>query len=196
MADGERALTPWDRALAAYDRSSGSGGLFRLAYRELSPMVNATARQLLLGDGEEAKDVTHEVFIRLHAKLAELEPAGLPGWLQRATCMVVCNVRRKRKRYDKRLERYATARGRADSISPSKVMSALMCREVLACLPDEQRLVVIQKLGLGLTYEEIANAMQCTVPVVRRLLRSAQTELERLANHDPTAHSLAERLQR
>ena len=70
--------------------------LLTAIYHEYSVPIHSYASRLL-GNGEDADDITQEVFIRAHAHLVELrDPARLKSWLYRiATNLCMDQLRRR-----------------------------------------------------------------------------------------------------
>lgn len=72
--------------------------LLTAVYHEYSVPIHSYAARLL-GNGEDADDITQEVFIRAHAHLAELrDPARLKSWLYRIATNLCMDQLRKRSR--------------------------------------------------------------------------------------------------
>jgi RNA polymerase sigma-70 factor, ECF subfamily len=161
MADG---VPTWEEVARDYGRF-----LYNVAYR-------------LAGNDDDAQDLVQESLIRIRKGLERYEPGSLEGWLARiVTNVFLDEVRRKRRRPIEVLpddpERLLPSAPGADE--PTDSLSDDV-QAALRRLPEDFRTAVVLCDVVGLSYEEIAEAISVPVGTVRsrihrgrRLLRAA-----------------------
>jgi RNA polymerase sigma-70 factor (ECF subfamily) len=138
--------------------------------------------QRMLGNAAEAEDVAQEVFLRVHRSIAEFRgEARLSTWLYAITSRLCLNrlrsaERRWRQDDPDALERVPGEGDAAGHLERSEVESAL--REAIAELPEERRIVLVLRDLEGLSYEEIAQALDVELGTVRSRLHRARMDLK------------------
>ena len=155
-------------------------------------MVYALACHLL-GDREEAMEVSQEVFLRVFRTLSAFRgQSALKTWIFR----IVVNQARNRQRWWNRrhrtqqvsLDLHVEQCGEIESsgeVLPDRLLAskevAARIDQALARLPFDQRTVVVLREVEGLRYEEIAFSLGVAVGTVKsRLTRARQTLREEL----------------
>ena len=145
-----------------------------------------------IGDRAGAQDLAQEVFIKVWQAARDYEPkAKFTTWLYRITVNLCLNElkssRRKRwfsiHRFDEDSEKTM------DEILPDDAPSAedlLLAKErsrqiseALQSLPDNQRMALILKRYDDLSYQEIAQILDCSVSAVESLLVRAKRNLQK-----------------
>ncbi len=140
-------------------------------YRRHAPALLLYARQW----GGRAEDLVQEAFVRLAQQCPP--PENVLAWLYG----VVRNVAREASRADARRRRreewssspeawFAAADDRLDAQEASRL---------LADLPLELREVIVARLWGGLTFEEVAGLVGCSLPTAHRRYQTALTELRK-----------------
>ena len=119
----------------------------------------------MLGSRAEAEELAQEVFLRVHRAIAEFRgDAKLSTWLY-AIASRLC------------LNRLASSRaGPADELERSELEAAL--HRAIAELSEERRIVVVLRDLEGLSYEEIAAALELELGTVRSRLHRARMDLK------------------
>ena len=164
-----------------------------LAFRQIVDMFREPILRLChqyIGVQEEAEEVAQDVFLHLYRAAATYEPrAKLSTFLYRIAVNLSLNRIRDTKR--KRLvsldmlqtcrpEDPADAESRPDHDLERKEKAEAI-RRVIDTLPESQKTALILKRYHGLSYDEIARVMHCSVPSVEsRLHRAKQTLTESL----------------
>lgn len=151
--------------------------VFRTAY----PRVVAVAARVL-GSRNEAEDVAQEVFLTFGRSSV---PAGEAlGWLSVAAAHTALNHVRSGRRRARREE--ATDRG--DGVAPD-VADAVVIRDerrrvraALARLPRRQAVALVLRHS-GLSYAEVAAALDLSPGSVGTTVRRAETALRKELNH-------------
>ncbi len=143
----------------------------------------------LLGDRDEALDLSQEVFLRVFRTLPAFRgQSALRTWIYRIAINQARNRQRwwrRRRRSDQvQLEHHVLEHGDlrqpGDGDSPDRALArkelAARLWRSLDALPFEQRTVVVLREIDGLTYEEIAESLDVAIGTVKsRLTRARQT---------------------
>jgi RNA polymerase sigma-70 factor (ECF subfamily) len=171
----------------------------RVAFRELVELHQRSVIQTInraIGDSWEAEDLAQRVFVQVWRSASRYEPrAKFTTWLFAIVRNAILNEYRRRGRRsaesldamsESAEEGGAGARfadTQATNPSQQAVEHELQDRIDAAIqeLPESQRLAVILCRFEGLSYEEIAETLNCSVPAVKSLLhRARETLKERL----------------
>jgi len=154
----------------------------------------------LLGNGEDARDVAQDAFVRAYRALGQLEDANRFGpWLMRVVSNLSLNFRRSRKlRAAVSLDGSPENPSIADDPSAghrqlkgNKVDAGIMAEETsgaiqvaMAQLPEKQRLALILFSVEGMPQNEVAEILDCTVELVKWNVFQARKKLkEALADY-------------
>jgi RNA polymerase sigma-70 factor (ECF subfamily) len=136
----------------------------------------------LTGNDDDAYDLVQEALLRVRKGLETYQPGSMEGWLSRiVTNVFLDEVRRKRRRPVEVMpedpERLLPAAPSADEATENLSDDV---QDALRRLPEEFRTAVVLCDVVGLSYEEIADAISVPVGTVRsrihrgrRLLRTA-----------------------
>ena len=137
----------------------------------------------MLGDRTEAEDVAQEVFLRVHAAVRDFRgEAKLSTWLYTIASRLCLNrlasgERRRTHAGDETLMRLPSAdAGAAAALERGERDAAL--QQAIAALPEERRIVVVLRDVEGLSYEEIAQALDLEPGTVRSRLHRARLDLK------------------
>jgi RNA polymerase sigma-70 factor (ECF subfamily) len=194
--DREVLARPLDAGIepAAVDKEVSFEQVFE---RYHSMVYNLTYR--ILGDREEALDISQEVFVSIYRKLGRFRwESSLKTWIYR----IAVNKASNRSRWWNRLRRRGTVsldrhlskddtRSYADALvaperSPEEaVLAHEMSAEIeraLIRLPMQQRAAVVMRDIEGLSYEEIAAAFQVSLGTVKSRIARGREELKRRLN--------------
>lgn len=144
---------------------------------------------VLLGDREEALDVSQEVFLRVFRTLGRFRgDAALRTWIYRIVVNQARNRQRSwmRRRRDAQvsLEDYASAHGEprasgqvgADVRLERRQLASRM-RAAVGALPFEQRTAIVLREFHGMRYQEIAFSLGVTVGTVKSRLARGRAAL-------------------
>jgi RNA polymerase sigma-70 factor (ECF subfamily) len=136
----------------------------------------------MLGNRAEAEDLAQEVFVRVHRAIGEFRgEAKLSTWLYAIASRLCLNrltsgERRLARQGEETLIRLASSDvGPADEAERSELESAL--HRAIAELGEDRRIVVVLRDLEGLSYEEIAAALELELGTVRSRLHRARMDL-------------------
>ena len=158
MAD---PVPSWEEVARRYGRF-----LYNVAYR-------------LAGNDDDANDLAQEALLRVRKGLESYQPGSMEAWLSRiVTNVFLDEVRRRRRRPveampedpDRVLPPTAAADAATDKLS-DEVQAALRA------LPEDFRAAVVLADVVGLSYEEIAEALDVPVGTVRSRIHRGRRQL-------------------
>ena len=170
--------------------ASGDDESFAELVRRHAPRVRALCAATLRGD-DAADDAAQEAFLKAHRALGRWSgEAAFGTWLHRIAvnhCLDLLRAaaRRKTDSLDEMLEADGAALGRALSEeSPARALEDRDAVErLLNRLNSEQRLALTLREVDGLSYEEIAESMSCSLDSVKARLKRARAELLKMSRH-------------
>ena len=148
----------------------------------------------LLGDRDEALDLSQEVFLRVFRTIHTFRgQSALRTWIYRIAINQARNRQRwwrRRRRSDQvQLEQHVLDHGElrqpGDSDAPDRALArkemATRLWAALDALPFDQRTVIVLREIDGLSYDDIADSLEVAVGTVKsRLTRARQTLREQL----------------
>jgi RNA polymerase sigma-70 factor, ECF subfamily len=143
----------------------------------------------VIGREEDARDVAQETFLRAFRALSGFKgQAKFSSWLYRIT-LNLCRdwIRRERRTPIAQAPEGVDLIELAGEGAPSESIEDLVSRKQLglavakamALLPDEQRTAIILKEYHGLTFQEIADLLDCPLSTVKTRLYQGLTVLRR-----------------
>jgi RNA polymerase sigma-70 factor (ECF subfamily) len=144
----------------------------------------------LCGDPHDAADLVQEVLLRVRRGLSSYQPGSLDGWLWRITHNAFIDEMRRRQRRPTAplpdvLDRWASqsAPGADEELATMRLGEEIQA--ALMDLPFEFREAVVMCDVVGLSYDEIAEAVAVPIGTVRsrihrgrKLLRTALAQEE------------------
>ncbi len=143
----------------------------------------------VIGREEDARDVCQETFLRAFRALGGFKgQAKFSSWLYRIT-LNLCRdwIRRERRQPIAQTPEGVDLIELAGETEPSESVEELVARkeigaavaQAMALLPEEQRTAIILKEYHGLTFQEIANMLDCPLSTVKTRLYQGLTVLRR-----------------
>jgi RNA polymerase sigma-70 factor (ECF subfamily) len=151
----------WEEVARRYGRF-----LYNVAYR-------------LAGNDDDANDLAQEALLRVRKGLESYQPGSMEAWLSRIVTNVFLDEVRRRKRRpvealpddpDRLLPPSAAAASATDKLS-DEVQAALRS------LPEDFRAAVVLCDVVGLSYEEIGEALEVPVGTVRSRIHRGRRQL-------------------
>src|SRR4051812_45444494 len=175
-----------DQLVAAF--RAGNEDAFQVIFDRYRQRLFAYTRQMLGGSRQDAEDALQDVFVRAYGALRATErPISLRAWLYRVA----------HNRCIDQLRRPVPAAVEVFEVSRSPLHDPLAEAErrddLRRLIEDVQRLPQAQRSALlmremeGLTYEELAGALDTTVPAIKSLLVRARIGLVEAAEARDTA---------
>jgi len=143
----------------------------------------------MLGDHAEAEDLAQQVFIRVWKSAPRWEPtAKFTTWLYTILRNLVFNECRRRSRHqthsldaatddDEHPQQFADGNMKAPDAAMLDAEMQDAIERAIHELPEAQRMAVVMRRYQDVSYEEIGEVLDLSVPAVKSLLFRARTEL-------------------
>jgi len=162
-----------------------TSALEELIERHQALVAGTVAR--MLGSNSDVEDIAQQVFIRVWKSARRYTPrAKFTTWLLKITRNLVFNeLRRTKRRAQVPLESETGAEEPVlkDESNPAPDASLLevelreAIEEAIMHLPETQRMALVLRRYEQLSYEQIAEVLDLSVPAVKSVLFRARTEL-------------------
>lgn len=166
------------------ERNSLSGGL-QASFEDLVASFDRRIYNLVLrlvGNEDDAADITQETFVRAFAAWEGFEGRSAPyTWL----CQIAINLCKNRARDGARWDDEPVSEDNLESVlpSPAEEIERLELRDrvrrAIDSLPPAYRIVTVLRDLQGLTYQEISEASGLSVDVIKTRLARARAMLRR-----------------
>ncbi|MDQ3118178.1 MAG: sigma-70 family RNA polymerase sigma factor [Verrucomicrobiota bacterium] len=168
--------------------AAGAGDMVafeKLVVRHQALVAGTVAR--MLGDNSEVDDVAQQVFVRVWKSARRYVPrAKFTTWLLKITRNLVFNELRRRKRHavtplqheagEEEMQIKDECGQQPDASFLERELQGAIA-SAIAQLPESQRMALVLRRYEELSYEEIAEVLDQSVPAVKSLLFRARTEL-------------------
>ena len=173
-------------------RDGDTAAFEQLVERHQMLVIGTVAR--MLGSNSDVDDIAQQVFIRVWKSAGRYVPrAKFTTWLLKITRNLVFNeLRRSKRRAHIPIQMDPDAEEiplkdegtqAPDAAALEKELQEAIDRAI-ARLPETQRMAVILRRYEDMSYEQISDVLDISVPAVKSVLFRARTELrERLANY-------------
>jgi RNA polymerase sigma factor (sigma-70 family) len=180
-----------DDQLVALFRS-GNDEAYRVIHDRYRQRLYSYVRQMLAGSRPDAEDALQDVFLRAYGALrADDRPIALRAWLYRvAHNRCIDQLRRP---VPTSADMYDVSRPPlADPLEETERREDLRrLVDDVRRLPDQQRSALLMRELEGLSYAELADAHDVTVPAIKSLLVRARLGLVQAAEaRDTTCHEI------
>ena len=169
----------------------GDTSAFEEVIERHQALVAGTAARML-GSNSDVEDLAQQVFIRVWKSARRYVPrAKFTTWLLKITRNLVFNELRRAKRrahVPLQSEPGAEEIPLKDETNPAPDASLLedelqrAIEEAIMQLPESQRMALVLRRYEQLSYEEIADVLDLSVPAVKSVLFRARTELRSRLN--------------
>lgn len=181
-----------DEELVARSRGGDLDSFNQLVLRWERPIFALAYR--VIGREEDARDVAQEAFLRAFRALGGFKgQAKFSSWLYRITL----NLCRDWMRRERRTPVVQAPEGldiieMAGEAAPSESIEDVLSRKdlgrvvekAMALLPEEQRTAIIMKEYHGLTFQEIADLLDCPLSTVKTRLYQGLSVLRKQLQED------------
>jgi RNA polymerase sigma factor (sigma-70 family) len=156
------------------------GGSSDVVLAELRPLVVRTVR-LIVGAGSAlAEDAAQEALLELSRSLPRLrEGKAAPAYAARVAARVAMRAVKRERRYAALGLRWRESGGAVSSVQP---VESLELKEAFDRLPPRQRATAVLRLYVGLSEQETADALGCSLGTVKHQLHDARRALAAYLN--------------
>jgi len=164
----------------------GDEEAFRVLFETHKDRVYSIALRYA-GDSATAMDIAQDTFLKLLSNIQQFRgESSFESWLYRMVVNSCLDYHRKRRRFlpllDEALDVFRSPRESTlhDLLREEQEERV---QQIVAQLPEEQRIVVVLRYTDGLSYEEIADLLGCRRGTVASRLNRAHKALERRLSH-------------
>ncbi len=165
-------MTWTDEELVARSIRGDADSFNELILRWERPIYALAYRQI--GREEDARDVCQETFLRAYRALSGFRgQAKFSSWLYR----IALNLCRDWLRRERRAPTVQAPESIEDLVARRDLSRTV--EQAMALLPEEQRTAIILKEYHGLTFQEIADLVDCPLSTVKTRLYQGLTVLRR-----------------
>ena len=193
-------MSSTDEELVARSRGGDLDSFNQLVLRWERPIYALAYR--VIGREEDARDVAQETFLRAFRALGGFKgQAKFSSWLYRIT-LNLCRdwIRRERRTPVAQAPEGVDLIELAGEVDATETVEDLVSRKelgravarVMSSLPEEQRTAIILKEYHGLTFQEIADLLDCPLSTVKTRLYQGLSVLRKQL-HDAGVESTFER---
>jgi len=151
--------------------------------------VHLVIARMLFNSGADVEDLAQQVFIRVWKYAKRYQPeARFSSWLYTITRNLVYNESRRLGRKKTMLQSQKESDSHWQPVDQSPLSQpdeklqhyefALAVDRAIAALPEQQRLAVLLRKHENMAYEDIAVALELSVPAVKSLLFRARGQLK------------------
>lgn len=164
---------------------NGDRGAFERLYRAHERRVFSVALHFFGGDRAQAEDVTQQVFLKIYDKIADFRGASeLTTWIYRLTVNACIDEQRRTRRFFSLDVFFGEFRARAaayEKCERREVASAV--QKAIGELKPKFRLPILLKYSEGLSYEEIARVLDCSIGTISSRLNRGHKMLAQKLKH-------------
>lgn len=167
------------------DCGNGDREAFETLYNLHQRKVFSVALNFFGGDLDKANDVTQQVFLKIFTRFADFRgEAEFTTWLYRITVNTCIDEQRKTRRFFGLAEFFglADAKMKQEEKLRQKEISAEV-QTIVASLKPKFRLPILLKYSEGLSYEEIAKILDCSIGTVSSRLNRGHKMLAQKLGH-------------
>jgi RNA polymerase sigma-70 factor (ECF subfamily) len=160
--------------------SQGDVQAFEEVYKNAGSFVYNVALRVV-NNREDAQEVAQEVFMAIYHKLKDFRfESSFKTWVYRVTANCAINFAKKHSRTKAVSYDEALGEGAVDSEIHAKIdreHQGQLVESLLAELNPDQRACVVLRNIQGMSYEEIARALNININTVRSRLKRAREKL-------------------
>jgi RNA polymerase sigma-70 factor (ECF subfamily) len=167
-------------------------GAFADVVSDFEGAVYTTALRISGGRPGEAEDLAAETFLRAYAALRRYPALRIAELQLRPWLITIClNVWRNQARTASRrpppatLESDVTSTGESPEDRAERIEQTDRLAQVLLRLPAKQRIAVVLRHVVGLSYAEVAEVLACPESTAKSHVRRGLDQLRALATNDP-----------
>lgn len=164
---------------------SGSREAFETIYKAHQKRVFSVALHFFGGNSAAAEDVTQQVFLKIFNKIAGFRAdAELTTWIYRLTVNACIDEQRRTRRFfslENFFGEFGTKKNPADAAERRETANEV--QRAIGELKEKFRLPILLKYSEGLSYEEIARILDCSVGTIGSRLNRGHKMLAQKLKH-------------
>jgi RNA polymerase sigma-70 factor (ECF subfamily) len=164
---------------------NGNREAFESLYNRHQRRVFSVALNFFGGDIDQASDITQQVFLKLFTRNSDFRgDAEFTTWLYRVTVNACIDEQRKNRRFFGLAEFFGledTKMKQEDKVQQKQISDEV--QKVIATLKPKFRLPILLKYVEGLSYDEIAKVLDCSIGTVSSRLNRGHKLLAQKLGH-------------
>ncbi len=164
---------------------NGSRKAFELLFLANQKRVFSVALNFFGGNREMAEDVTQQVFLKIFNKIAEFRgQSEFTTWLYRITVNACLDEQRRTRRFfsiENFFSEFKTKKTQDDNVHRKEISDQV--QKAIATLKPKFRLPILLKYSEGLSYEEIAKVLDCSIGTISSRLNRGHKMLASKLGH-------------
>lgn len=164
---------------------NGRREAFATLYNLHQRKVFSVALNFFGGDIDKASDITQQVFLKIFTRFSDFRgDAEFTTWLYRITINACIDEQRKSRRFFGLADFFGlaeTTMKQEDKILRKQISNEVQA--VIATLKPKFRLPILLKYSEGLSYEEIAKILDCSIGTVSSRLNRGHKMLAQKLGH-------------
>ncbi|HET7745962.1 MAG TPA: sigma-70 family RNA polymerase sigma factor [Vicinamibacteria bacterium] len=146
-----------------------------LVARYERPLFNVALR--MVGDREDARDITQTAFVKAYQKLGSYDPRyRFFSWIYRIAINECLNHRARRRRSEALDPQLRATQGDPERAAEAGELD-MRIRAALAALPLDQRLALVLRYFLDLSYDEMSEILLVPEKTVKSRLHEARERM-------------------
>ena len=164
---------------------NGSRKAFELLYQAHQRRVFSVALNFFGGNREMAEDVTQQVFLKIFNKIADFRAdSEFTTWIYRMTVNACIDEQRKTRRFfsiENFFGEFRVKKTQDERFERKEVSDEV--QKAIGELKEKFRLPILLKYSEGLSYEEIAKVLDCSIGTVSSRLNRGHKMLAQKLKH-------------
>lgn len=169
----------------------GDRDAFRLLFEAYKDRVYSISLYFFHGDEATASDITQQVFLKLFTKIAQFRSESeFTTWLYRLTTNACLDEQRKRRRSvlfgETQIPLQTTTGAQEERFARLEIADSV--KTAVANLKPKLRIAILLKYFEEMSYEEMAEALNCSKGTIASRLNRGHKILARRLGHLRTAH--------
>jgi RNA polymerase sigma-70 factor (ECF subfamily) len=163
----------------------GEREAFESLYIENQKRVFSVALNFFGGDEALAKDITQQIFLKIFYKVGEFRgQSEFTTWLYRITVNACLDEQRRTRRFfsiENFFSEFKTKKTQDDNVHRKEISDQV--QKAIATLKPKFRLPILLKYSEGLSYEEIAKVLDCSIGTISSRLNRGHKMLASKLGH-------------
>ncbi|CAN5597489.1 sigma-70 family RNA polymerase sigma factor [soil metagenome] len=164
---------------------NGSRRAFELLYQANQRRVFSVALNFFGGNREMAEDVTQQVFLKIFNKITDFRgDAEFTTWIYRMTVNACIDEQRKTRRFfsiENFFGEFRVKKTQDEKFEQRELADKV--QKAIGELKEKFRLPILLKYSEGLSYEEIAKVLDCSIGTVSSRLNRGHKMLAQKLKH-------------
>lgn len=163
---------------------NGSREAFESLFLTNQKRVYSVALNFFGGDEALAKDITQQVFLKIFYKIGEFRgESELTTWIYRMTVNACIDEQRRRRRFFSLENFFGDFKTRVPDDKIHRREISAQVQKAIATLKPKFRLPILLKYAENLSYQEIAEILDCSIGTVASRLNRGHKMLAQKLEH-------------